>query len=48
MGKTTKLLKRALRNPANFSFGELKFFEHWLQQREERKKAKKKAKKKGE
>lgn len=46
MGKTVKLVKNALKNPSMFSFGELTFFQHWLEQRKARKKAKKEAKKK--
>lgn len=30
MTKRKKLVKQALKNPENFSFGELAYFERWL------------------
>lgn len=33
MTKRKKLVKQALKNPDNFSFGEIAFFERWLAER---------------
>lgn len=44
MTKKKKLAKDALKHPENFSFGELAYFQRWLQERRLRKAAQKKAK----
>jgi hypothetical protein len=44
MGKTVKLVKKALKSPLLFSEAELSFFRLWLQKKKEQKKAQKKQK----
>mgnify|MGYP006294952731 FL=1 len=39
--KTKKLVKEALKHPELYSWAELAFFKHWLEQRKARKAAKK-------